>query len=88
MSVEERTEIVKAFLDKVEQSGYEPMVYANDRWFALNLDLRELTDYKLWLASYRDKPVFPYRMDVWQHTNSATVPGISGKIDMNIWFTE
>ncbi|MCI8371299.1 MAG: Lyzozyme M1 (1,4-beta-N-acetylmuramidase) [Lachnospiraceae bacterium] len=88
LSVEERTEIVKAFLDKVEQSGYEPMVYANDRWFALNLDLRELTDYKLWLASYRDKPVFPYRMDVWQHTNSATVPGISGKIDMNIWFTE
>lgn len=88
LSVEERTQIAIAFLEKIKKSGYEPMVYANDRWFALNLDLRELTDYKIWLASYRDKPVFPYQTDVWQHTSSATVPGVSGNVDMNIWFTD
>lgn len=88
LSVEERTAVVKAFLNKIEKAGYEPVVYANDRWFALNLDLRELTDYKLWLASYRDEPVFPYQIDGWQHTSSATVPGIDGKVDMNIWFEE
>lgn len=88
LSTKERTEIARAFLDQVKKKGYEPMIYANDRWFVLHLDLRELTDYKLWLASYRDTPTFPYHMDVWQHTNSATVPGISGNVDMNIWFVE
>lgn len=88
LSVKERTAITKAFLDKVEKEGYEPMVYANDRWFALNLDMRELTEYKLWLASYRSEPVFPYKVDGWQHTNSAKVPGVEGKVDMNIWFEE
>lgn len=88
LSVGERTDIAIAFLEKVKKAGYEPMVYANDRWYALSLDLRRLTDYKLWLASYRDKPVFPYDIAAWQHTNSATVPGVSGKVDMNIWFME
>lgn len=88
LSVETRTELTKAFLDTIEKEGYEPMVYANDRWFALNLDLRELADYKLWLASYREEPVFRYEVECWQHTNSASVPGVDGKVDMNIWFTE
>ena len=88
LTVEERTKTAIAFLEKIKKAGYEPMVYANDRWFALNLDLRKLTDYKLWLASYREKPVFPYKVDVWQHTNSAAVPGVAGNVDMNIWFTE
>lgn len=88
LTVEERTGIAIAFLEKIKKAGYEPMVYANDRWFALNLDLRKLTDYKLWLASYREQPVFPYKVDAWQHTNSATVPGVSGNVDMNIWFTK
>lgn len=88
LSVSKRTDLAIAFLEKIRKAGYEPMVYANDRWYALNLDLRRLTDYQLWLASYREEPVFPYKMKVWQYTNSATVPGVSGKVDMNIWFTD
>ena len=49
------------------------------------LDLIELTDYEFWLAMYDTAMDFPYKVRMWQYTESGHVPGIEGKVDLNLW---
>lgn len=86
LSVEERTQIADAFCSRIKSAGYEPMLYANERWFLLHLDLRELSKYPLWLASYREEINFPYKVNMWQYTEKGSVNGIEGNVDLNICF--
>lgn len=75
-----------AFCEAVKEAGYEPMIYANMKWFAFSLDLTRLQDYGIWYADYEDTPQIPYRFEMWQYTETGTVPGISGNVDLNVWF--
>ena len=68
------------------QAGYEPAVYFNQDLGYLHYDLRELTDYTLWLAEYDQKPDFYYHFDLWQYTHTGTVAGIEGNVDLNLMF--
>lgn len=86
MTVEERTRACLGFCDTIRAAGYEVMVYANKRWFALDLDVGQLKDYPWWYAQYADLPSFPYRFSIWQYTAKGKVPGIKGDVDMNIEF--
>lgn len=86
MTVEERTKACLGFCDTIRAAGYEVMVYANKRWFALDLDVGQLKDYPWWYAQYADLPSFPYRFSIWQYTAKGKVAGIKGNVDMNIEF--
>lgn len=86
MSVEERTRACLGFCETIRAAGYEVMVYANKRWFALDLDVGQLKDYPWWYAQYADLPSFPYRFSIWQYTAKGRVAGIKGDVDMNIEF--
>ena len=86
LDVESLTEIADAFCKTIKSAGYEPMIYANERWFLLHLDLRKLSDYPLWLAAYKEEITFPYRIKMWQYTEKGTVDGIEGNVDLNICF--
>jgi GH25 family lysozyme M1 (1,4-beta-N-acetylmuramidase) len=51
------------------------------------LDMGYLADYPFWLANYTTNKVastYRYDYDIWQYTDSGSVPGISGKVDMDI----
>ena len=80
------TECTLAFCQTVKQAGYEPMVYFNSNQSKNQLYLEELTDYRFWLALYSEKMEYPYRVDMWQYTNKGSVPGISGNVDINLYF--
>ncbi len=80
------TQCAGAFCAKVAQAGYEPAVYFNQDLGYLHYDLRELTDYTLWLAEYDHKPDFYYHFDLWQYTHTGTVAGIEGNVDLNLMF--
>ena len=80
------TQCAGAFCAKVAQGGYEPAVYFNQDLGYLHYDLRELTDYTLWLAEYDQKPDFYYHFDLWQYTHTGTVAGIEGNVDLNLMF--
>ena len=80
------TDCAKAFCDTVAAAGYEPMVYFNTSQSFDLLYLQELTDYKFWLAQYRNALEYPYRVDMWQYTNTGSVPGIDGNVDINLFF--
>lgn len=78
------TECVKTFCDIVENCGEESMVYVSP-WFG-RMKLEELKDYPQWVARYTDQMDYAYHFDMWQYTCSGKVPGISGPVDIDIYF--
>lgn len=82
------TDCSAAFLEMVEEAGYEPMLYYNTHQVRQFLHLSELEQYDCWLALYSDQMTFPYRIKMWQYTCTGTVPGIEGSCDINLYFPE
>ena len=78
------TQCAAAFCAKVREAGYTPAVYFNQSLGYLRYDLRELTDYILWLAEYDTKPDFYYHFDLWQYTHTGQVAGIQGDVDLDL----
>ena len=82
------TDIMLAFCEKIENAGHKAMVYFNITQTRENFFLEELTDYGFWLANYGDTLNFPYKVDMWQYTDTGRVPGITGNVDINLYFPE
>lgn len=80
------TDMAKAFCDTVSDAGYEPMIYFGRSHSVDLLLLEELTEYQFWLAMYSPIMDYPYQVDMWQYTETGSVPGIKGNVDMNLWF--
>lgn len=88
ISAETLTECSIAFCERIKQAGYTPMIYQNKNTSLLNLNLPELTDYDFWLAEYNDTATYYYDYQIWQYSESGTIPGIKGGVDMNICFKD
>lgn len=88
LSKEERTELAIAFCERVKKDGYTPAIYANLRWFTMSLDMEKLESYDKWYAYYDSSIYFPYRISMWQYTESGQIDGITGTVDMNISFKD
>lgn len=80
----QRTEICRAFCETIRNAGYTPCVYANKNYFTTMLNTSQLEQYVIWLAHYTDQTNYSRRYDIWQYTSTASVPGVSGGVDMNI----
>ena len=80
------TACAKAFCSAIEAGGHRSMVYFNSHVSRDLLDLKELTEYPFWFAQYREAMDFPHRVDFWQYTETGSVPGIRGKVDINLMF--
>lgn len=76
---------VRAFCGRVEQAGYEPMVYFNQDLARTMLDLDGL-EYPFWLAKYAEKLDFTHRVRCWQYTDKGRVPGIDENVDIDLYF--
>lgn len=92
LTKEERTDIAITFLDKIKSFGYDTMFYAAARELdnSLNWDTKKIEkSHKIWLASYPDitypqikVPDYNGKYDMWQYTDSGTVLGIKGDVDL------
>ena len=80
------TECAKTFCQTIEIGGYQPMLYFNSHISRDLLDLQTLAQYPFWLAQYKEKMDYPYQVDFWQYTEEGTVPGIKGKVDIDLMF--
>lgn len=80
------TRCAAAFCKRIEDAGYRPAVYFNQTQGYLRYDLRDLTDYELWLAEYGGSPDFYYHFDLWQYSHTGRVDGIQGDVDMDLAF--
>lgn len=84
LSVSDRTAITKAFCETIRNAGYMPGIYSNYYWLRDNLNMSQLEMYSVWVAHYADKCGYPGKYDMWQYTSSGSVPGINGRVDLNI----
>ena len=82
------TDCYLAFCGKIEEAGYTPMAYFNSYQSRKMMYLTELEAYPFWLALYSDRMTYPYRVEMWQYTDSGRVPGIEGNVDINLMFTD
>lgn len=86
LGIDARTDSVVGFCETIKEAGYTPMIYANRNWYVQCLDMTRLGEYKLWLAHYANQPNFPYLYTGWQYTDQGSIDGISGSVDLNVWF--
>lgn len=76
-----------AFCETVAAAGYQPMVYFNGYLGLLRYDVSAIDDYPFWYAVYgRSTPNMYYDFQMWQYSDSGSVAGIEGRVDMDICF--
>lgn len=88
VSVETLADCCVAFCERIRAAGYTPMIYQNKSTAMRKLDLPRLKDYDFWLAEYGNEPTYYYDYKIWQYASDGNVPGINGRVDMNLCFTD
>lgn len=73
----------KAFLDTIKKAGYQGMLYSSKSylervWFDIG--------YPVWLAHYTTKTSYTGDYDYWQLCNNGKISGISGDVDINVYY--
>ena len=91
---ERRTDIALAFLEEIENLGYEGMFYGarNEMQDDAFWEVSRIEDeYKVWVAQYPgdadpDEDVSSYggKHQMWQYTMEGSVAGINGPVDLNV----
>ncbi|WP_294468474.1 GH25 family lysozyme [uncultured Anaerofustis sp.] len=82
------TNICMEFLNTIKAAGYTPMLYAN--YSMLNNSLNKNTidaKYPVWLAHYNTSTSYDGDYNFWQYSSDGKVSGISGRVDMNFWYS-
>lgn len=88
------TDMAIAFLSKVKEAGYIPVIYTNkdylNKYFEMDRIVKALGKVYVWYARYTSSlsATELELADIWQYTSSGAVPGISGKCDINIFYTD
>lgn len=94
LSKRERTKIAFAFLETVEDRGYEAMFYASKN--GLQYDAQWETSriekkYKIWVAQYPEEPYpktesssYEDKHHMWQYAMDGHVNGITQNVDLNV----
>lgn len=78
------TAVADAFCERIEEAGYEVMVYGNAH--DMSRYRRSSMDHRLiWFAEYgAQEPHNKLDIVMWQYSNAGTVAGIEGAVDMNL----
>lgn len=84
LDMETRTKVCQAFCQTVEDAGYTGGIYGSRNWFRTRLRMDALADHVIWLAEYRESPVYAGNYHFWQYTSSGNVDGIEGRVDLDI----
>ena len=88
LTINEKTKIALAFLTRIEEAGYNGMLYGNKEWLLKRIDLSKFEKYDIWLSQEEDLPDYPYTYSMWQYTRQGEIYGIDGYVDLNISFID
>lgn len=83
-----RTKVAQAFLETVKNFGYDPCVYASSNWLKTNLDMKKLSNYRVWMAQFNANPAEDMYYDMWQYSSKGKVPGVEGEVALSKSFIE
>lgn len=94
LSNQDRTNIARAFCNIIATSGYQTGLYANTYWLDHYFENSQLADMNLWIARWTQDISIPHgytgsgNIFMWQYTSNGTVPGINGRVDLNVGFSD
>ena len=85
---EKRTALCKAFCQEAVNDGYKAGVYSNKAFLEGSLTMSSLSSYFTWCARYASKCEYFTNADegMWQYSSSGSVDGISGSVDMDVYY--
>lgn len=85
MSTLDLTNLIAYALEQVEKMGFYAQLYTYTG-YSYELDMQRLANrWDVWLADYTGKtPAVGYHYNAHQHTSKGSVPGITGKVDLNV----
>ena len=91
LTSDEITNMTFEFCKIIQEKGYRPSIYGNSKTFTTKMELEKFNNYSKWYAGYPeaggyDYPLYPYEFDIWQYTETGTIDGIKGNVDINIEF--
>lgn len=84
----QRTAIAKAFCTELLKNGYYPGIYANKYWMTSLLNMSQLTEASVWVAQYASECSYAGKYDMWQYTETGSVSGIKGNVDVNTCYRD
>ncbi len=78
---------IKTWLRRVEKHyGVKPIIYASRKFKERYLNDDSLDTYPFWIAHYYvDSLTYQGEWAFWQHTDKGRLPGIDGRVDMNVF---
>ena len=88
------TDMAVAFLRKVKELGYIPVIYTNKdymkNYFDLDRIILQVGKVYVWYARYASAITTAERnkVHIWQYTSKGTIPGVNGNIDLNEFYTD
>lgn len=80
------TDLTAYALATIEQWGFYALLYTGLKFGETRLYMggAALRKYDVWVAAYRDdKPTPAWSFGMWQYTSTASVPGITGNVDLS-----
>ena len=81
-----RTLVCEAFCRTLENAGQAGGVYACRYWLTNNIDASKLDRFNVWLAEYRNSPLYNGYYSMWQYTSKGRIDGINGNVDFDILY--
>lgn len=88
LSREKRTEICKAFCEKIKEAGYTPMVYGDTKTFTNLIDADALKDFDFWVYDTDQDQAMAYETAIWQYSHEGKVSGISTETNLSVSYKE
>lgn len=64
------------------------MIYGNMVWEDELFDMKQLDHELFWYADYEPVPQTPYHFNFWQYSETGSVDGIEGAVDLDVQFVE
>ena len=87
-------QMIDTFRDIIIRAGYKFGIYCGYYWYKTKLP-EKAKKYDCWLAAYpsQDDGTMQIRLKPaagigWQYSSKATIPGISGKVDRNVFYKD
>lgn len=82
------SDIVKAFCNELEKSGYFAGLYISRSPLQTHISTDVAKRYALWIAEYN--PTCNYNGDygMWQHSSTGKINGINGNVDLDICYID
>ena len=84
LSLSDINEMADTFMDECVSKGYKSMLYGSKTY--LEAVWKNEKNYSVWLANYVDTTSYSGNYRVWQFSQTGTVSGINGKVDINVMY--